>query len=101
MNIGFWLCMILAIPFFAIGMVFSAFSYKAVKALSKIYFFTKEEQALYDKEYTSHAKNLCFIWAAIMFVGAMLSYFISPYMAIPAFILWLILLFREILFGPH
>ena len=35
-----------------------------------------------------------------MLVGAVLSYFLTPYMAIPAFI-WLVLFFKEVHFDTH
>ena len=31
-----------------------------------------------------------------MLAGAVLSYFVSPYMAIPAFVIWGVLFFRDI-----
>ena len=63
---------------------------------------SKEEQALYDKAHISRdIKNQCFTWAGIMLVGAVLSYFLTPYMAIPAFIIWLVLLFKEVHFDTH
>ena len=63
---------------------------------------SKEEQALYDKAHISRdIKNQCFTWAGIMLVGAVLSYFLIPYMAIPAFIIWLVLFFKEIHFDTH
>ena len=37
----------------------------------------------------------------IMLVGAVLSYFLTPYMAIPAFIIWLVLFFKEVHFDTH
>ena len=46
-------------------------------------------------------KNQCFTWAGIMLVGAVLSYFLTPYMAIPAFIIWLVLFFKEVHFDTH
>ena len=87
MNIGFWLCGVLVIPFVIIGVLFAIF---------------KEEKALYDKAHISRdIKNQCFTWAGIMLVGAVLSYFLTPYMAIPAFIIWLVLFFKEVHFDTH
>ena len=62
----------------------------------------KDEQALYDKAHISRdIKNQCFTWVGIMLVGAVLSYFLTPYMAIPAFIIWLVLFFKEVHFDTH
>lgn len=35
-----------------------------------------------------------------MLIGAVLSYF-SPYMAVPAFVIWLVLLFKEVHFDTY
>ena len=98
MNIGFWLCGVLVIPFVIIGVLFAIFKEKAAKFVSGFNSLPKEEQALYDKAHISRdIKNQCFTWAGIMLVGAVLSYFLTPYMAIPAFIIWLVLLFKDCL----
>ena len=102
MNIGFWLCGVLVIPFVIIGVLFAIFKEKAAKFVSGFNSLPKEEQALYDKAHISRdIKNQCFTWAGIMLVGAVLSYFLTPYMAIPAFIIWLVLFFKEVHFDTH
>ena len=83
MNIGFWSCIILVIPFLIIGVLFAIFKEKAAKFVSGFNSFSKEEQALYDKAYISRdIRNQCFIWTAVMLAGALLSCFLTPYMAI-------------------
>ena len=63
---------------------------------------SKEEQALYDKAYISRdIRNQCFIWAVIMLIGAVLSYFLTPYMSIPTFVIWLILFIKDVHFDTH
>ena len=91
MNIvGFWTCGVLVIPFGIIGILFAIFKEKAVKFVSGFNSLSKKEQALYDKAQISRdIRNQCFIWSVIMLIGAVLSYFITPYMAILAFIIWL------------
>lgn len=97
MNIGFYLCGVLGIIFVIIGALFAIFKEKAAKFVSGFNTLSKEEQALYDKLRISlDIKNQCFIWASIMLIGAVLSYFITPYMAILAFTVWLILFFKEV-----
>ena len=49
MNIGFWSCIILVIPFLIIGVLFAIFKEKTAKFVSGFNSFSKEEQALYDK----------------------------------------------------
>ena len=63
---------------------------------------SKEEQALYDKAHISRdIGNQCFMWAIIMLAGALLSCFLTPYIAIPTYIIWLVLFFREVHFDNH
>lgn len=92
----------MVIPFAIIGALFAIFKEKAAKFVSGFNSFSKEEQALYDKARISRdIRNQCFIWAAIMLIGALLSYFLSPYMAIPAFIIWLVLFFKDVHFDNN
>lgn len=102
MNKGFWFCIILAISFVIIGVLFAIFKEKAAKFVSGFNSFSKEEQELYDKAQISRdIRNQCFIWTVIMLAGALLSYFLTPYMAIPIFIIWLVLFFREVHFDNY
>lgn len=102
MNKGFWFCIILAISFVIIGVLFAIFKEKAAKFVSGFNSFSKEEQVLYDKARISRdIRNQCFIWTVIVLVGALLSYFLTLYMAIPTFIIWLVLFFREVHFDNY
>lgn len=101
-NIGFWLCGALVIPFGMTGAFFAVYKEKAAKFVSGFESLSKEEQALYDKAYLSRdTRNQCFIWAAVMLIGAALSYFFTPYMAVPAFGIWLILFFKNVHLDAH
>lgn len=94
MNIGFWACGVLAVLFLVIGILFAIFKEKAAKFVSGFNLFSKEEQELYDKSYiSSDMRNQCFLWTIIMLIGSLLSYFLSPYIAIFAFTIWLYLFF--------
>ena len=94
MNIGFWSCIILVIPFVIIGVLFAIFKEKATKFVSGFNSFSKEEQTMYDKAQISRdIRNQCFIWTVIMLAGATLSCLLTPYMAIPTYIIWLVLFF--------
>jgi hypothetical protein len=53
MNIGFWSCIILVIPFLIIGVLFAIFKEKAAKFVSGFNSFSKEEQAFV----TNHEPN--------------------------------------------
>ena len=83
-------------------MLFAIFKEKAAKFVSGFNSFPKEEQALYDKAHISRdIRNQCFIWTVIMLAGATLSCLLTPYMAIPTYIIWLVLFFREVHFDNH
>ena len=102
MNIGLWLCGFFVILFVIIGVLFAIFKEKAAKFVSGFNSLPKEEQALYDKAYISRdIRNQCFMWAIIMLAGALLSCFLTPYIAIPTYIIWLVLFFREVHFDNH
>ena len=101
MNTGFWSYIIFLILFVIIGVLFAVLKEKAAQFVSGFILLSKEEQALYDKAYISRdIRNQCFTWAGIMLIGAVLSYF-SPYMAVPAFVIWLVLLFKEVHFDTY
>ena len=70
MNIGFWSCIILAILFVIIGVLFAIFKEKAAKFVSGFNSFSKEEQALYDKAHISRdIRNQCFTRFADSYMG--------------------------------
>lgn len=102
MNPGFWLCGVLAILFVIIGVLFAIFKENAAKFVSGFNSLSKEEQKLYDKAYLSRdMRNQCFIWSAIMLTGAVLSYFLTPYIAILAFAIWLVIFFQNVHLDAH
>lgn len=102
MNIGFWMCGVLVIPFLIIGVLFAILKEKAAKFVSGFNSLSKDEQLLYDKAYISRdIRNQSFTWSVIMFFGAVLSYFVSSYMAILAFITWGIMFFKEVHLDTH
>lgn len=96
MNIGFWACAILAILFFVIGILFALLKEKGANFVSGFNSLSKTQQQLYDKAYISRdMRNQCFTWAIVMVLGALCSYLFSPYLAIVAYIIWLVLFFKE------
>ncbi len=97
MNIGFTMCAILVIPFLIMGVLFAIFKEKAAVWISGFNSIRKEEQDNYDKAAISRdMRDQCFIWTVVMLAGALLSYFISPFLAIPTYIVWLVLFFRNV-----
>lgn len=95
MNIGFVACLVLAILFLIIGIVFALLKEKGAKYVSG--FRTLNHSEKYDKAYISlDMRNQCFTYALILFLGAILSYFISAIIAIPTYVLWGILFFKSV-----
>ena len=57
----------------------------------------KYQRELYDQDRMSRdQRNAFLIWSGIMGIGAILSYFISQYMGVIAFIVWLIMFFKDV-----
>lgn len=95
MNIGFMACIVLGILFLIIGIMFALLKEKGAKYVSG--FSTLNHPEKYDKAYISlDMRNQCFIYSLILFLGAILSYFISAMIAIPTYIIWGIFFFKSI-----
>ena len=102
MNIGAYMCGVLVMPFAIVGLLFGIFKEKATKFVAGFNSFSDEEQAMYDRAAISRdIRNQCFIWSALMLGGTVLSYVLSPYMAIPTFIIWCFLFFKDIHIDAH
>ncbi|MEY8355721.1 DUF3784 domain-containing protein [Lachnospiraceae bacterium 54-53] len=57
----------------------------------------KVQRELYDTERMSRdQRNAIMLWSIIMAAGAVFSYSISQYTAIAAFIIWLIVFFKDV-----
>lgn len=96
MNIGFWSCAILAILFLIIATLFALLKEKGAKFVSGFNSLSETQQQLYDKAYISRdMRNQCFTWSIVMVLGALCSYLFSAHLAIVAYIIWLILFFKE------
>lgn len=97
MNVGVLVCMSLFIFFIVLAIPFAVFKEKAAKFVSGFKSLSQEQQAQYDKACISrNMRNQCLLWAFIMFIGAVLSYYVTPYCAIVAFIVWLVFFFKEV-----
>src|SRR5699024_1337054 len=100
--VAFWSCAVLVIPFSITGILFGIFKEKATKFVAVFNTVSKEEHAIYDKAYISRdIRNQCFTWSAIMLIGAVLSYFVTLYMAILDYIVWLVLFFKDVHWDNH
>lgn len=86
MNIGFCTCTILALLFLILSVIFALLKEKGANYVSG--FNTLNHPEKYDKAYISRdMRNQCFIYFVILSIGAVLSNFISSYIAIPTYII--------------
>ena len=94
MNIGFILMGISCLLFLLLALLFAILKGKAAILISGFNTIPKYQRELYDQDRMSRdQRNAFLIWAGI---GAILSYFISQYMAVIAFIVWLIVFFKDV-----
>lgn len=95
MNIGFCTCTILALLFLILSIIFALLKEKGANYVSG--FNTLNHPEKYDKAYISRdMRNQCFTYPLILFLGAILSYFISAIIAIPAYVIWAIVFFKSV-----
>lgn len=95
MNVGFMACIVLSILFLIIGIMFALLKEKGAKYVSGFSILNHPEK--YDKASISlDMRNQCFTYSLILFLGAILSYFISDYIATPTYIIWAILFFKSV-----
>ncbi len=58
---------------------------------------SKDQRKMYDqKKMSKDQRNAFLIWGLIFAVGAILANFISQFFAIIAFIVWLIVFFKDV-----
>ena len=82
MNIGFWFCAPSSIIFLLLALLFT---------------LLKEKATIYDtKRMSKDYRNMFLIWTAILGVGALLCLLISTYLAIPTFIIFLIVALKDV-----
>ncbi len=99
MNIGFYACLILAIIFGILTLVFFLLKEKGAMLISGFNSLPKHERESYDMaKMSKDQRNSMFIWTLIMSIGALFSLFISQYLAIIAFVIWLIMFFKDVHF---
>lgn len=97
MNTGFFACAVSCLLFLLSALVFTILKGKAAILISGFNTLPKQERALYDKEKMSRdQRNAFLLWAVILGIGAVASYFVSGYMAFAAFLLWLLVFFRDV-----
>jgi hypothetical protein len=90
-------CIIIAVIFGIMGVIFALLKEKGAILISGFNTIPKEERDKYDKKKMSiDMRNDLFTWTGILLLGAILSYFISDYYALIAFIIWIILFLKGV-----
>ena len=97
MNAGFWSCISVVPCFLLLALIFAVMKEKGAKLISGFNGLSKEEQDLYDKaRMVKDMRNSLVLWAVIMLIGAVGSYFITGYAAVVAYTVWLVLFFKDV-----
>lgn len=97
MGAGFVICVAMAGVFLICAVVFALLKEKAAVLVSGFNALPKQEQAKYDRaKLCRDMRNSFSLWFAIFAIGALLSYFFSSAAAVFAFIVWLILFFKDV-----
>ena len=97
MNTGSIVCGGACLLFLLLAFIFTVFKEKSVMLISGFNTLPKEKRELYDKEKLSKDhRNIFLIWAIIQGTGAILAYYISQYIAVIAFIIWLVVFFKDV-----
>ncbi|EQB86122.1 hypothetical protein J2Z44_002719 [Clostridium punense] len=97
MNVWGIICLILAVPFSVLSIIFALLKEKGAILISGFNTISKDDREKYDKKKMSlDMRNCLFIWSMILLLGAFLSYCISKYCAIMIILIWIILFFKEV-----
>lgn len=102
MNWGFWICVCVVPCFLILGIMFAVLKERSAKFVSGFNSLSEEEQKMYDKaQIAKDMRNSCFLWSAVMTAGAALSCFLTPYMAVAAYVVWGVLVFKDVHLDAH
>lgn len=97
MNAGTIVCGVSCLICLLFALIFTVLKGKAAILISGFNTLPKQERDLYDKKSMSRdQRNTFLIWYVILGIGAVLSYFVSKYMAIAAFAVWLLVFFKDV-----
>ncbi len=102
MNTGTILCILLSSIFLLLFILFIVLKDKSVLLIAGFNTFTKEERNKYDcLTISKDFRNTFLIWFIIFTIGGLLSYFVSTYVSIVSFVLWIILFIKQLSFNPE
>jgi hypothetical protein len=94
---GSAMCGMLCAVFLLFALLFTLLKEKGAMLISGFNTLPQKERALYDAAKLSRdQRNAFLLWALIFGVGAVLAYFLTQYLAIAAFAVWLVVFFRDV-----
>lgn len=97
MHIGSIACASLAIIFGILAITFTILKEKGANLISGFNSYSKEKRQEYDVlKMSIDQRNSFFIWTGIFTVGAILAYLLNEYISIAAFVVWLVLFFKDV-----
>jgi hypothetical protein len=90
-------CGTLCVVSLLFALLFTILKERGAMLVSGFNTMPKEERALYDiAKISKDQRNAFLIWAGIFGVGAVLAYCLTQYMAIIAFVVWLVVFFKDV-----
>ena len=92
MNVGFITLGISCLLFLFLALLFTILKGRAAILISGFNTIPKYHLDRMSRD----QRNAFLFWSGIMGIGAILSYFISQYMGVIAFIVWLIMFFKDV-----
>lgn len=97
MNAGFFVCAISSLLFFIFAFVFTVLKGKAAIFISGFNTIPRQERQFYDTEKMSkEQRNMFVVWGFILGIGAIMCYFITEYIAVAVFVVWLIVVMKNV-----
>lgn len=97
MNNGCIICGSFCLFFIGFAFLFTVLGEKGAILISGFNTMPKEKRELYDKARMSRdQRNEFLIWAGIWGAGAVLSFCFTQYMAILAFVVWLVVFLKNV-----
>lgn len=96
-EIGAITCIMMSAIFLLIALAFALLKEKGTILISGFNFWPAHKKAGYDqKRMSKDMCNLLIKWSILLIIGGLLSYLVSFYFSIIAWVIWFILFFREV-----
>ena len=95
--IGFYACIVMVPCFWLLSLFFALGRERAANWLGGFHWLPEEERAKYDRARMARdERNASFLWGIIMLLGAMGAMWISGWVALAAYGIWMVLFFKDV-----